>query len=111
MKKTGLKRGVVNVLKGVCMGVLTFLCMLQLTSGICSAQQPGAVPGVTPDKIKLGVFCAFTGPIAHYGKTAHLAEAIYDQMNKMGGIHGRKIEVVAEDDGCEPIKGMPPSRS
>ena len=106
MKKTERKRGIVHVLKGVCMGGLTFLGMLQLTPGICSAQQPGAVPGVTSDKIKLGVFCAFTGPIAHYGKTAHLAEAIYDQMNKMGGIHGRKIEVVSEDDGCEPIKGI-----
>ena len=106
MKKTEPRRGVVNVFKKVCMVVLMFLCIVQLTSGICVAQQTAAVPGVTSDKIKLGLFCAFTGPIAHYGKTEHLAEAIYDQVNKMGGIHGRKIEWVSEDDGCEPIKGI-----
>ena len=106
MKKTEPRRGVVNVLRGVCMVPLMYLCIVLLISGIASAQQTEAVPGLTTDKIKLGVFCAFTGPIAHYGKTAHLAEAIYDQVNKMGGIHGRRIEVVSEDDGCEPIKGI-----
>jgi branched-chain amino acid transport system substrate-binding protein len=106
MIKTERRRGLIHVFLRASMVVLMSLFIVQFTSGSGIAQQKDAVPGVTSDKIKLGVFCAFTGPIAHYGKTAHLAEAVYDQVNKMGGIHGRKIEVVEEDDGCDPIKGV-----
>jgi branched-chain amino acid transport system substrate-binding protein len=59
------------------------------------------------DSIKIGIFGPFTGPIALYGKTAHLNHAVFEEMvNKSGGIHGRKIETILEDDGCEPVKGV-----
>jgi branched-chain amino acid transport system substrate-binding protein len=72
-----------------------------------TTQAFGQVPGVTDTSIKIGIFGPFTGPIALYGKTAHLNDAIFQEMvNKVGGIHGRKIEAILEDDGCEPVKGV-----
>lgn len=106
MKKKGLHGIFVGMMRSVCIVAVILLGTAQLTSGTALAEQGKAVQGITPDTIKLGVFCAFTGPIAHFGKTAHMAMAVYDEINKMGGINGRKIQVISEDDGCDPVKGV-----
>ena len=60
-------------------------------------------PGVTPDKIKLGTFCDLSGPNASIGMAALRGySAYYDHVNNWGGVHGRQIELIVEDDGFDP---------
>lgn len=57
--------------------------------------------GVTDTTIKIGMFGSLTGPAAQWGwPTIHGAQMIYDEVNAAGGIHGRKIVTVVEDDQC-----------
>lgn len=58
-------------------------------------------PGVTDDEIKIGVFGPQSGPLAATAiDNLRLHLAWYDRINKMGGIWGRKIVPIVEDDKC-----------
>lgn len=63
--------------------------------------------GITDTEIKIGMFAPLTGPLSAWGyPVMHGAEAIYREVNEKGGIHGRKIVVVPEDDACDPTKSI-----
>jgi branched-chain amino acid transport system substrate-binding protein len=106
MEKKCLRKGFCGSFMGVCMAVFLLLCTVLFTASQCIAQQSDQTTGVTSDKIKIGIFAPLTGAIALYGKAAHMAESIFKNINKSGGINGRQIEVVLEDDACDPIKGV-----
>ena len=61
-------------------------------------------PGVTDTTIKLGSFIVQSGPVAFIGvPVMRGAQAWYNYVNdELGGIHGRKIEFIALDDGFNP---------
>lgn len=64
-----------------------------------------AEPGLTDKTIKIGMFGPLTGATSIYGYPINnSAIAVYDEINAKGGIHGRKIEIVHEDDGCDSAK-------
>ncbi len=81
------------------------LTMLAAAACFASASLPTAgfaqEPGLTDTTIKIGMFAPLSGPNMAYGfDVANAARMYYDKINKEGGIHGRKIEVVLEDDRC-----------
>jgi ABC-type branched-subunit amino acid transport system substrate-binding protein len=64
-----------------------------------------ASPGLAQDKIVIGVTGALTGPAA--GTTAPPVEGLriyVDRLNAAGGINGRKIELVLQDDQGQPSR-------
>ena len=62
-------------------------------------------PGVHPDRIVLGSSLALEGHASYLGtQTLHGALAYINHINDQGGVHGRKIEVVAYDDSYDPPK-------
>jgi len=74
-----------------------------LLAGVSSAAL--AEPGVTDDTIRIGTFGPLTGPVSIYGyPIINGAVAVYNEINAKGGIHGRKIEMVYEDDACDAAK-------
>jgi branched-chain amino acid transport system substrate-binding protein len=76
---------------------LVALATLTLTMGAAQAQDPG----ITATSIKLGVFAPLSGNSMAYGfDVLNAAKMYYDKVNKEGGVHGRKIELVIEDDRC-----------
>src|SRR5262249_60371505 len=65
-------------------------------------QATAAEPGLSADSIKVGSFGALTGPGYLYGKLPmNGVEVVFDDVNAAGGIHGRKLELVREDDRCD----------
>ena len=55
------------------------------------------------DKIVLGQAAVFTGPAAQLGiQMRNGIKAYFDYVNEKGGVHGRKLELVTEDDRYEP---------
>jgi branched-chain amino acid transport system substrate-binding protein len=72
-----------------------------------SSPAPAQVPGVTGDTIKIGTFGPLTGPNYLFGKLVmNGAEIVYNEANKAGGIHGRKLVLVREDDRCDPATAI-----
>jgi branched-chain amino acid transport system substrate-binding protein len=65
------------------------------------------VPGITKDTIKIGSFGPLTGPSYLYGGLVmNGIETVFDKVNAAGGIHGRKLVLVREDDRCEPATAI-----
>src|SRR5919197_1101351 len=61
------------------------------------------VQGVTKDEVKIGAFGPFAGPVYMYGRLAmNGLEALLDKTNQQGGVHGRKLKLIREDDNCKP---------
>lgn len=58
--------------------------------------------GVTDDTIKIGLVAPLSGDASAFGKAQHMIEAIYRDVNERGGINGRELELVIEDDECDP---------
>lgn len=64
-----------------------------------------AETGVTETTIAIGAFGPLTGPVSLYGyPVINGAVAVFEEMNDKGGVHGRKIRMVYEDDGCDAAK-------
>ncbi len=56
----------------------------------------------TPSTIKIGVGGAHSGDLASYGlPTVNAVKLVADKVNAAGGIDGKMIEVVVEDDQCK----------
>jgi ABC-type branched-subunit amino acid transport system substrate-binding protein len=61
-----------------------------------------ADPGVTQDKIVLGQAAVFSGPAAQLGiQMRNGIKSYFDYVNERGGVHGRRLELVTEDDRYE----------
>jgi branched-chain amino acid transport system substrate-binding protein len=75
---------------------------LALAGGLLMGVAAGAQePGITDKTIKIGIFGPLSGQNMAYGfDVVNAAKMYYDKINKDGGIHGRKIEYVVEDDRC-----------
>ena len=55
------------------------------------------------DTIKLGVAGPHSGDLASYGiPTVKAAELVVKDINAKGGVLGKKVELVVEDDVCKP---------
>jgi branched-chain amino acid transport system substrate-binding protein len=55
------------------------------------------------DTIKIGLAGAHSGDLASYGlPTVKAAEIVVNGINAQGGINGKKIELLVEDDVCKP---------
>lgn len=62
-----------------------------------------AAPAQAEDTIKIGVPGAHTGDLATYGvPSLNAAKIVVAKVNANGGVLGKKIELIAEDDRCKP---------
>ena len=59
--------------------------------------------GVAADTIKIGIGGAHSGDLASYGlPIVKAAKLVVEDVNAKGGILGKQVEVIAEDDVCKP---------
>ncbi|MEP7212965.1 MAG: ABC transporter substrate-binding protein [Acidobacteriota bacterium] len=78
-----------------------------LTSIFCSfacVQKGGnATTGNTGDTIKVGVYADLTGQTSSFGQsTKNGVELAVEEINAAGGVNGKKIELIVEDDQGRP---------
>jgi branched-chain amino acid transport system substrate-binding protein len=70
-----------------------------------------ADPGIGDSTITLGMSAPVSGPNGAYGKEMKEgAQAYFAQLNAAGGIGGKKIELIALDDGYETDKAVANTR-
>jgi branched-chain amino acid transport system substrate-binding protein len=68
--------------------------LLLLSLGVCLQSQ-----SQTAETVKIGVFLSLTGTTASYGVSAlNAIKLATEETNQNGGINGKKIELVVEDD-------------
>lgn len=61
-----------------------------------------ASPALAADTIKIGVAGAHSGELASYGQPSlNAAILVVDEYNKNGGLLGKQIEIIAQDDQCK----------
>lgn len=66
-----------------------------------------AEDGVSTDRIVLGQAAALSGPAAALGQNMKIGlEAAFAEVNKAGGVKGRKLELKSVDDGYEPTRSI-----
>jgi branched-chain amino acid transport system substrate-binding protein len=78
-----------------------------------AALLPGLVhaQGVTNDRILLGQAAVFSGPAAQLGiQMRNGIQSYFALVNERGGIHGRKLQLVTEDDKYEAKEAPGASR-
>jgi branched-chain amino acid transport system substrate-binding protein len=90
-------------------GALVLLFMLSwFSSSGCDWMGPGsapseAVPGISDQTLLIGSSMALGGHASYLGKqTLHGALSFINQVNSEGGIHGRKIKLIARSASPTP---------
>lgn len=80
---------------------------------LASAVLASAVPafaqsqGVSKTEILIGTILDQSGPLAGFGKQSRLGMQLrVDEINEQGGINGRKLKLIVEDDGYDPKKAV-----
>ncbi len=67
----------------------------------------GMVGLASAETIKVGAILAVTGPASFLGgPEARTLEMLADEVNKSGGINGKKIELIIKDSGANPEKAI-----
>ncbi len=67
--------------------------------------------GVTQDSVLFGQAAVLQGPASALGLGMKAGlEAAFEEANRNGGVHGRKIKLISVDDGYEPSKSIAATR-
>jgi hypothetical protein len=66
--------------------------------------------GATDTEIKIGNIMPYSGPASSYATIGKTMSAYFDKINAEGGINGRKIRFVTQDDGYQPPKTVEVAR-
>ncbi len=89
------------------MTLRSILAVTGLSVALAAGGVARAEDGITDDTIKIGTMGALTGPLANIiVPQFNGIEVVFEEANATGGIHGRKIVFVREDDECLPSKGV-----
>ncbi|MEN3372580.1 ABC transporter substrate-binding protein [Dechloromonas sp. ZS-1] len=68
--------------------------------------------GITDTSITIGMSAPLSGPNGAYGiDMRQTISAYFEQVNKNGGVHGRKLDLVALDDGYETERTVANTRT
>jgi branched-chain amino acid transport system substrate-binding protein len=80
-----------------------------LASGVWRSWAANA-PGVTDTEIKIGQTMPYSGPASAYGLIGRAEAAYFQMINEMGGVNGRKINLISLDDGYNAPKTVEQTR-
>jgi branched-chain amino acid transport system substrate-binding protein len=77
------------------------------TLALQGAQAQTATQGISKNEILIGTILDISGPIAAFGKQSRNGMQLrLDEINEQGGINGRKLKLLIEDDAYDPRKAV-----
>jgi branched-chain amino acid transport system substrate-binding protein len=80
-----------------------------LASGVSAARAANA-PGVTDAEIKIGQTMPYSGPASGYSVIGRAEAAYFRMINDLGGVNGRRLNLISVDDGYSPPKTVEQTR-
>jgi len=82
----------------------TLAAATALLAGVAPAL---AQQGVSKDEILIGTIQDLSGPLAGYGKAVRSGMLLrIEEINEQGGINGRKLKLITEDNGYDPKRSV-----
>jgi branched-chain amino acid transport system substrate-binding protein len=76
-----------------------FLLAAATSLFLTGCNKPASAPGAGGDTIKVGEFASLTGSEATFGQSSHNGTQLaVDELNAAGGVLGKKIQLLTEDD-------------
>lgn len=89
------------------MNRLTCLCVLASSLLIASCSQEQEVRGVTDTEILIGSHLDLSGPATAIGiQVRNGSDMAIKEINEAGGVHGRSLRMIVEDNGYDPKKAV-----
>ena len=88
---------------------LSKISQLLLASALAlgAAHSMAQSQGVSKTEILVGTILDQSGPLAGFGKQSRLGMQLrVDEVNEQGGVNGRKLKLLVEDDGYDPKKAV-----
>jgi branched-chain amino acid transport system substrate-binding protein len=92
------------------LGLLSAALTIALASAPAFAQKGKYDIGATDTEIKIGNIMPYSGPASAYGVIGKTEQAYFNKINAEGGINGRKINFISQDDGYSPPKTVEQAR-
>ena len=92
------------------LGRMSFAAALVALTGTGGVAMAENAQGVTATEIRIGQTMPYTGPASAYGVVGRTDAAFFKMINDGGGINGRKIVLLSEDDGYNPAKAVEATR-
>jgi branched-chain amino acid transport system substrate-binding protein len=83
--------------------IIVCLGFAAISAGPAFAQKKYDV-GASDTEIKIGQTMPYSGPLSSYSTIGKIEAAYFRMINEGGGINGRKINFLSEDDGYSPPK-------
>ena len=81
--------------------------LLASTLALSAAHASAQSQGVSKTEILVGTILDQSGPLAGFGKQSRLGMQLrVDEVNEQGGVNGRKLKLLVEDDGYDPKKAV-----
>ena len=78
-----------------------------LTAAIAVGLFGVASQAMADDTIKIAIAGPQTGPVAQYGDMEFAGGKLaVEEINKAGGVNGKKLEAVLYDDACDPKQAV-----
>ena len=85
----------------------TTVAISALALALGSAQAQTTTQGISKNEILIGTILDISGPIAAFGKQSRGGMQLrVDEINEQGGINGRKLKLLVEDDAYDPKKAV-----
>ena len=76
-----------------------------------AAMMMTALPADAQDAVKVGMSGPFSGGLSLLGQSVRDGvEVAFAEINEQGGVGGRKLQFIAEDDGYEPMRTIASAR-
>jgi branched-chain amino acid transport system substrate-binding protein len=87
------------------MHTITKLALVALAAAFAGSIAAASGPGFTDTTILIGQSAALSGASKALGEETRLGiELCFDAVNAQGGVHGRRIKLISEDDAYDPVR-------
>jgi len=87
--------------------ITVLLCVAMLAVMMTVGANAAAVPGITDSQVTIGAFQDQSGAAAVVGINMRKGmEAYFNWVNAQGGVNGRKIKFIVEDDGFQAARAI-----
>ena len=90
-------------------GLVAGIISAVVWTGAASAQKKYD-PGASDTEIKIGQTMPYSGPASSYSTIGLVMKAYFDKINAEGGVNGRKITLLSQDDGFVSSKTVEATR-
>ena len=95
----------VRIRRAATLASASALTLVMLSTGLALSAGAASTPGVTAHTVTIGATVPLSGIAAGYAEVSAATAAVFDYVNKHGGVNGRRIIYLRKDD-CYNINAL-----